>query len=315
MNAGPLLLAIAVLAPGPGSTPVSLHTYVARVHLARVSLDRATHTPADQTDVVQTARILRGLDAVQMPDREVLHTDSVSRAASLSPISADSTARVAAWLDTLDDTLQRTQPQAVPASQLRQLDIVLRDSRFHPVQWPWERAEHWLVSLYKSLLRVLTGALRPGRPTAVIPAAILLLMVVGVGYLIARGALGKLVVERSASEEYASPTTPLAAGRRAEVLAAAGNYREALRYLFLSTMLQLQAHGLIELRPGLTNREYLQALLVSGSVPEPVAGHLSAIVDTFDSVWYGHRPIDEAGYHRADAAAAAVLDALRSRAA
>lgn len=315
MIAGPLLLAVSLLSLTARASPVSLRTYTSQVHLARVSLDRAMHTPSDRADVDRAARILRGLNAVRMPGGDVLHTDTPARAARLFPISSDSINRVAAWLDTLDDSLQRTQPRAVPASQLRELDSVLRDSRFHPVLWPWERALQWLVSLYHQLLRDLSGALRPGRPTAVIPAAILLLMVVVVGYLIARGAMGKLVVERSAQEEYEAPTTPAAAGRRAGDLAAEGNYRDALRYLFLSTMLQLQEHGLIELRPGMTNREYLRALVSSGSVPGPVADPLSALVDRFDDVWYGHRSIDAAGYQNANAAASAVLSALKSRAA
>jgi hypothetical protein len=313
VNAGALLVAVALLAPTPRAAPVSLHTYIARVHLARVSLDRAMQNSADRADVDRAARLLRGLATVQVPGGRVLRTDSPARASRLFPITSDSTRHVAAWLDALDDTLQRTQPITVPASDLHQLDTVLRDARFHPVQWPWDRLDQWLVSLYRTLLRDLSQALRPGRPTSVIPAAVLLLMVVAIGYLIARGAMGKLVVERSADDEYASPTTPVAAHRHAGDLAAAGNYREALRYLFLSTMLELQAHGLIELRPGMTNREYLRALIATGSMPEPVAAPLAGLVDTFDRVWYGHQPIDEAGYRRAETAAGDTLGILKGR--
>lgn len=315
MTAGALLLAVTLLAPAPRNTPVSLHTYATRIHLARLSLDRAMLAPADRADVERAARLLRALATVRMPGGQVLHTDSPARAARLFPASPDATRRVAAWLDTLDDTLRSTRPVTVPATDLRQLDTVLLDARFHPVHWPWEGLNQWLVSVYRALLHGLSDALRPGKPTSVIPAAVLLLMVIALAYLLARGAMGKLVVERSAEEEYASPSTPLAASRRAGDLAAAGNYREALRYLFLSTMLELQAHGLIELRPGMTNREYLRAFIATGSIPEPVSLPLAALVDTFDGVWYGRRLIDEAGYRQAQTAATGVLTMLGRHAA
>lgn len=315
MNPGAALLAFIVLtAPSP-RTPISLQTYIARIHVARLTADRAIKSPNHNADLQQAARILRGLSAVRMPGGAVIHTDSAARAAKLLPWGSESSTRDVTWLNVLDVTLQQSRPRNVPASDLMQLDSVLRDSRFHPVRWPWDGLQQWVDSLYGRFVRAVSGVLRPGSPTAIVPAIVLLLLVAAVAFLIARGAMGKLVVERSSDEEYASPTSPVTAGRRAEDLAAEGRYREALRFLFLSTMLQLQEHGLVELRPGLTNREVLHSLLSADSVPGSVAGPLGALVDTFDAVWYGHRAVDVDSYRAAVLHAASVTAAITSRAA
>jgi hypothetical protein len=229
------------------------------------------------------------------------------------PPRPGSTREVAAWLDSLDASLQQEQPRDVSAADLAQLDSVLRDARFHPVRWPWDGLDGWITSLYNRVIRALTEVLRPGKPSALIPAIVLLLMIALVAVLIARGAMRRLIVERSAEEEVISPSTAESAEDHAARSAAAGNYREALRYLFLSTMLQLQSQGLVELRPGMTNREYLRTLVVHGPSPAVLHTSLRRLVESFDAVWYGHQPIDEAGYAAARAEASRVSDALKER--
>ncbi|PZS01444.1 MAG: hypothetical protein DLM69_04940 [Candidatus Chloroheliales bacterium] len=71
--------------------------------------------------------------------------------------------------------------------------------------------------------------------------------------------------------------------QRAIEQAAAGNYRDAIRYLYLTTLILLDERGLLRFDHSLTNREYLQRL---GS--SRLAALLTPIVDTFDRTWYGH---------------------------
>ncbi len=71
--------------------------------------------------------------------------------------------------------------------------------------------------------------------------------------------------------------------QRAVEQAAAGNYRDAIRYLYLTTLILLDERGLLRFDHSLTNREYLQRLGQSR-----LGTLLTPIVDTFDRTWYGH---------------------------
>lgn len=301
-----LLLAAALATVAPRSGPVSLATYRAHIHAARQLLDRAAPGSADTA--AEAARLLRGLDRVRLPrGAGIVYTGVAFQAAALRSRAPFRVGRATKWLDALDDELAADRTGSVPAARLAALDTVLRDPRFHPIQTPFDRLGEWLQSLYRRLLQALDHALQPGSPSSLVPAVLLLALVAGVAVLLARGALGRLVVERSADEERVTPSTPESAMDRAEECASAGRYRDALRFLFLATLLQLQGVGLLELRPGRTNREYLQDLRASSAgSDEP----LRALTDTFDAVWYGHRHIDEAGFRAAREEARRAVAAL-----
>ncbi len=76
---------------------------------------------------------------------------------------------------------------------------------------------------------------------------------------------------------------------QAEQLAVEGNFRLALRRLFLSVLARLQAMGLIEYNRARTNREYLKNLTGHPSLHSS----FSPVINRFDQVWYGLNEIDE----------------------
>ena len=83
------------------------------------------------------------------------------------------------------------------------------------------------------------------------------------------------------------PQTPAEARQRAAGSASAGDYRSAVRNLYLSALLTLEQHGLVPADRSLTNREVLARV---GST-HPLRPHLQPVVETFDDVWYGvHEP-------------------------
>lgn len=90
-------------------------------------------------------------------------------------------------------------------------------------------------------------------------------------------------VRRSA--EYAAE-----ADRRA----AAGDFTEAVRYLFLSLVYRFDERGRVNFRTAYTNREYLGLLADRATVQGP----LRLLVDTLDDHWYGQRPCDRPQYDR-----------------
>jgi hypothetical protein len=94
------------------------------------------------------------------------------------------------------------------------------------------------------------------------------------------------------------PPSAAAARQQAQSAAEAGDYRQAVRRLYLAALLHLDEQRLLAFDRSLTNREVL-AVLPDDS---PVREHLRPVVDTFDAVWYGVREPDEDTYlrYRAD---------------
>lgn len=81
--------------------------------------------------------------------------------------------------------------------------------------------------------------------------------------------------------------TSSAALDNAQQFASAGDYRSAVRQLYLSTLLFLDERGRLRYDRSLTNREYLRAVASTPSLREA----LRPLVETFDRIWYGFAPI------------------------
>ena len=80
--------------------------------------------------------------------------------------------------------------------------------------------------------------------------------------------------------------------KRAETLSMQGDYRNAIRYLYLSSLLVLDEQGLMRYDRSRTNREYLRSV---SSRPE-LAKPLQDVIEVFDRVWYGFEGVDEQTY-------------------
>jgi hypothetical protein len=85
-----------------------------------------------------------------------------------------------------------------------------------------------------------------------------------------------------------------AAFQQASTLARDGDYRTAMRYLYLSALLWLDERNLLRYDRALTNREYLERLHDNPDL----RAHLAPIVDTFDRVWYGYGALDADDFAR-----------------
>ena len=74
----------------------------------------------------------------------------------------------------------------------------------------------------------------------------------------------------------------------------AGAYAQAVVYLFSYQLLLLDRHQQIRLARGKTNRQYLRELQ-----PQPdLRGLLERTMLTFEQVFFGHYPLDRAGFER-----------------
>jgi hypothetical protein len=200
------------------------------------------------------------------------------------------------WITTADDSMAlRSQVRAlldehsrtttVPANtdkSLNTLDKVLQDPQFQynetPTPWPDDTR-------------------LPDLPAIPAELSQLLLAVAGIGAVIivvvyfARG----LQMQRAAAQTPIlddDPTTSFEAHDRAAEAERASDYRSAVRYLYLACLLLLDERGLLRYDPALTNREHLQR---AASQPQ-LADLLRPVVNTFDRVWYGFAPVDDALY-------------------
>jgi hypothetical protein len=93
------------------------------------------------------------------------------------------------------------------------------------------------------------------------------------------------------SEEPAA-RTPSAAFHHAQLFINQGDYRNAVRQLYLATLLLLDQRGKLRYDPTLTNREYLRQ---TSNDPRTAAA-LAPIVETFDRTWYGLEPISKSEF-------------------
>lgn len=82
--------------------------------------------------------------------------------------------------------------------------------------------------------------------------------------------------------------TERAAITQSEAAAASHDFRDALRFLYISAILHLHEKGILVYDKSLTNLEYLQTLQPYAELQDA----LRPAVQVFDDVWYGCKPCD-----------------------
>lgn len=307
-----VLLAATVTLPSRSHASQSARSgtrgYAQQIHALRVQLDReAARAVPNHRAVRAVKRGLTHLVSARVAGGTI-RTDAPRLAGQLDPNSVASVRAVSIQLDALDDGLQAAGAvRAVPGSRAA-LTAAYADPRFHPRcawldclgVWIDDHITDPLTSLLFGLLNRMQVSLDLTPAVSIISVALVVGLVVAIGFLAIRGTLRQATELAAAQAE----TTVAPAGEdpwaRARDLRAGGDTRQAFRYLFLAMMLELQRQGAIVLRPGWTNRDHLAA------VQEKVelAG-LRRLVDAFDRTWYGHQPLDRDEY---DALARLVSD-------
>ncbi len=117
------------------------------------------------------------------------------------------------------------------------------------------------------------------------------ILLVGVSFFFIQQIRGNLVAE--ARDEVAESSTESVATERAaltqsEKAAESKNFREALRFLYLSAIFHLQERGMLTYDKSLTNLEYLRTLQAHAELQDV----LRPAIQVFDDVWYGYKPCD-----------------------
>ncbi len=314
---GFLLLAL-ILASRPVAAqeaPLTLDQYEQLVREAYAAASRA-----DRIGLDEVAARLTTIRDVTLPDGAVLPVDNGWLAEELAiepPAYRLIAARLGAVLDALGQPAAPRDPDA-----LAKLDAVFSrppfQSREAPSAWNhfWTAVGNAIESFFDWLFRNLpAGGGQAGAPTPWGRLSPLgwtfliagLLLVLGLVIYAARGVRRALARDAQVREQVAADEADLSASvaiDRAGEAARAGDYRSAARYLYLSSLLWLDERKLLRYERSLTNREVLDR-----SRDQPALHQrLTPVVNTFERVWYGKRPLDEAGYRQYEQQVRALRD-------
>lgn len=168
----------------------------------------------------------------------------------------------------------------------------------------WERFLRWLRSWIDRLLpdRGPSTGTGLGRGVTTLVGWLViggggLLLVLLLGYWL-RHLLGGLLSaqyrDKTEAGEDGLPASAAQARQQASQMAESGNYREAVRRLYLAALLRLRERELIRFDSSLTNQEVLARMQSNA----PARAHLEPVVDTFDRVWYGEQEPDAQTFER-----------------
>jgi hypothetical protein len=301
-----LLFFVAALTPGlllaqSEYEPLSLEEF-------RRQVDHSVET-LDALDPAASAELLRlqaewvGVTTVALPSGEIVQTQPLLGApvesSKAEPLDVETAlARLSIVRDQLNAALHDN-----TAVRLALLEEVLARSAFNTPESLWDRFWIWVRNLLRRVwpdstpagsFNPLFGGMAEGVGWAVAAVGGVLLVVLLSYWL--QGLIRYFVVDAEARRRQESgepfPLTAAEARQQAHVSARTGNYRQAVRQLYLSALLLLEEHRQIPYDRSLTNREVLTQV----PVDHPLHTHLRPVVETFDEVWYGVHEPDQAAF-------------------
>jgi hypothetical protein len=267
--------------------PPDLPTYTNWVREAFAAAQRN-----DRLGLEDAAARLTATNSVRLADGTAIGVDNGWLREALGEAQPDLPA-IAMRLGAILDALAQP-PGAAPADARERLKQLLDKPPFKHSE---EDAQpSWLQAFLEWLGRALEQILRPiGRATAgtgnivawVIGIVGLALLIGVIAYLL-RGLRRGMAADARIEDDPEANLTAKSALDQASGLARGGDYRAAVRYLYLSALLWLDERNLLRYDRALTNREYLDRVRENPAL----RARMAPIVDTFDRVWYGHMPID-----------------------
>lgn len=274
---------------------------------------------------------VRAASPVSLPDGGAIHPDNSAILASLEaspPRVATAEAGLRALLAALDRA-ERPAPGASRANSQARLQRILQRPEFGPIPPPGPVAS-LLQSLQARLGEALSRALEPvGRWLAQVLASLLgedtavgsglrfagpplaLLAVAGLVAWVYRRLRRELAPDVVGASREASPARPTAEQARAEAerLAAAGDYRAAIRALGVAALLRCDELGRVRFDRSLTNQEVLGKARLQGD--EGLAAHLAPLLQAFDRCWYGGASCSRESYAAVADQASAIWELRR----
>ena len=275
-------------------SPPDLDTYTTWIREAFAAAQRN-----DRLGLEQVAERLIATEEVQLPDGSSIAVENGWLRELLADTDPDLPAaaeRLGAIIDAL------AQPEsAAPDDALERLQNVFdrapfREAEINEAGWDWLDAFFdWLGRLLDALFAPIAEATPAGSGNVIawIIAGIGLVLLIGVVTYIVLGLRRSIVKDAEIPEDDPEAhLTAKTAFEQASDMARGGDYRTAVRYMYLSALLWLDERELLRYDRALTNREYLERVRDNPNLRT----HLTPVVETFDKVWYGHVTLDDTAF-------------------
>ena len=240
---------------------------------------------------------LADVRSVELPDGARVPVDSSYLAARLRDADTDLD-MLRSMFDALLDWGDNHVPASGSSADLKALQAILARQEFqynedvqNPVSRYLQRIYRWLL---EQLSRIMPSAARAGPLFRAFLSLVLAAALAWVLVAVVRSSMRSVVRENEAAEggELPPHMTSEQARREAGRRSGDGDFRSAVRYLYLAALFTLEEKGYVHPDRRRTNREYLAALAASPALQD----RLRNGVLVFDRVWYGFQPLDESAY-------------------
>ena len=236
---------------------------------------------------------------VEFPDQSVMAVDPSYLVEILKQDSPD-LKRLVALMDALLKAHDDFPQKVFTVQDVEPLKEILARPEF---QWqeaqPTAKTPEWIQRILDAIAEIMNrisygiqNGIYYGRIPLVVAAVLVFILSL---YFITRNLSRSLVREAELAAENGDDDalmTSKGAMQRAQSLSGQGDYRNAVRYLYLSSLLILDEHGVLRYDRSRTNREYLRSVSSKPELSKP----LSDVIDVFDRVWYGFDSVDEETY-------------------
>jgi hypothetical protein len=294
--------AMASTAFGPGSTALSENQYWDLVDRSRQTIISLRPDSADeiQRGLKGLAAQWQAVTAVTLSDGQTVAIDDSYLLSALTAQKPDLD-RIENIFDGLQAAHKAYPSRVFGTKDLDSLKQILARPEFRGLNRSVNPFSQWLLNLWLHFMKWLDELQQRlfgnrnvtiGNVTWSPLEIISIILVVLVLVYAARSVFADFISDTNLNEngsDSGQPLTAESAFEKAQALSRGGDYRSAVRYLYLSSLLLLDERGLLRYDHSKTNREVLRS--VSDS-PE-LAGPLQDVIEVFDNVWYGYHSLDE----------------------
>lgn len=256
---------------------------------------------AVQQDDTEFDEIIAGLETstiVQLNSGEIVPVDNRLLVNTLRAEPFDKQ-QALAILQSLLNARRQFPNRIFSSADLDSLKAITARPEFQWRQAQPGKLEEWWQGVLDQFLRWLerilgngqrSGQGEAGQPSSIpLIASVLLALIL---FFVFRTLFADLIQEvraKNGEDDAAEALTADTAFEKAQTLSRGGDYRSAVRYLYLSSLLRLDERGMLRYDRSKTNREYLRSVAKSPELARPLA----EVIDVFDNVWYGYHSLDE----------------------
>lgn len=265
--------------------------------LATLNGLKSQSTDRVEKDLTLLADQWAEIDAITLPEGRTAPLDTGFLVAQLRqrPYDLGSLTSLFAALRTAHQS-EQTPGSNSSQGELSTLQSILKRPEFQWNQQPspfdqwWNdlmaKINNWLHSIFGD--NQISIPIPFGDLIAIVSVVLLALVLL----YIFRSLFGDLIFETALDDEHMAGDELLTAEsalQKAKQISKGGDYRTAVRYLYLSSLLTLDERGLLRFDRSKTNREYLRSVAGFPQLSAP----LRDVIDVFDRVWYGFQALDE----------------------